>query len=265
MWRVTVALFDWNGKLLGTFVPYATSDPPLVIRQMEVSRDPKRALKIAKRIVETKFERMGEAAEDWGGGSEYERTRARHPPEEAKSVAQVRGAESIVTEAYWEVFRDELKRRWPDAKFRVRGHPTHGYKMKAVEPVNAALNYAYSILEAKARANIARVGLSPFFGFLHSTLLGKEPLVYDLQEFERTGMDRVTLDVMSDSQVQRGGFTRVSDWTVRLTRPTARKVVHAVERAFNARARPGTVEGRFLREATKVRTAVLYSPNRRKP
>ena len=256
MWRVTVALFDWNGKLLGTFVPHSTNDPPLVIRQMEVSRDPKKALKIAKEIVAVKFERMGEAAREWGGEDYYEGIRGRHPPDKIQSVAQARAAESIVTEAYWSVFRRELKRRWPDAKFKVRGHPTHGYKMKAVDPVNAALNYAYSILEAKARTNIARVGLSPHFGFLHSTLPGKEPLVYDLQEYERTEMDMAALEVLTDPVVQTQGFIREADWTSRLSRPTSRLMIEAVTAAFNGRTRGGTIEGRFFREASGLRYAL---------
>ena len=140
MWRVTVALFDWNEKLLETFVPYATNDPPLVLKQTQVSQDPKKALKIAKEIVSIKFDRMGEAAREWGDEDYYESIRGRHSPERVRSVSEARAAESIVTEAYWSAFRDELKRRWPDAKFKVRGHPTHGYKMRAVDPVNAVLN-----------------------------------------------------------------------------------------------------------------------------
>lgn len=256
MWRVTVALFDWNGKLLGTFVPYATRDPTIQVRQMQASQDPKKALKIAKEIVSVKFDRMGEAAKEWGGEDEYERVRCRHPPESAKSVAQARGIESVATQAYWSVFRTEVKRRWPKAPFKVRGHPTHGYKMKAVEPVNAALNYAYSLLEAKARTNIARVGLSPHFGFLHSTLTDKEPLVYDLQEYERTAMDRAVLEVLADPQVQWEGFMRLPDWTSRLTRPAAKRVVEAVSGAFNSHLRSGTVEGRFLDETRAIRQVV---------
>lgn len=251
-------LMGWTGNLLGTFVPYASNaDPMLQIRQMEASRDPKKSLKIAKQILDSKFERMGAAAEEWGGGAKYERVRSLHPPERAKSVAQVRGAESIVTEAYWSAFRDELGRRWPESKFKVRGHPHHGYKMKAAEPVNAALNYAYSILEAKSRTNIARVGLSPHFGFLHSTLPGKEPLVYDLQEYERAEMDRAVLNVLSDPAVQQGGFMRLPEWTSRLARQTASKVVEATSRAFNSPAQSGKLDGRFYREAVELRSLVL--------
>jgi CRISPR-associated protein Cas1 len=257
MWRVTVCLFDWTGKLLGTFVPYTTNDATIQVRQMEASRDPKKALKIAKQIVSVKFERMREAAREWDREEYYEEIRSRHPLEKVRSVSEARAAESIVTEAYWTVFRDELKKRWPDARFKVRGHPSHGYKMKAVEPVNAALNYAYSILEAKARTNIARVGLSPHFGFLHSTLPGKEPLVYDLQEYERTAMDRTVLEAVSDREVQEEGFLRTADWTSRLTRSASRKVIEAVTSGFNRKARNGSVDGRFYREVVNVRTQVL--------
>lgn len=258
MWRVTVCLMDWSGKLLGTFVPYASNaDPNLQLRQMEVSRDPKRALKIAKGIVEAKSDRMLEAAEEWGEGADVERIHAAHPISAAHSVKEARAVESWVTEAYWGAFRSELKRRWPEARFKVRGHPTHGYKMKAVEPVNAALNYAYSLLEAKARTNLARVGLSPYFGFLHSTLPHKEPAVYDLQEYERTEMDRAVLEVVSDPTIQRDGFVRTDDWSARLARPATRALVNAVSSDFNRSVPKGTVDGRFYREAFELRASVL--------
>lgn len=258
MWRVTVCLFDWTGKLLGTFVPYASSlDPELQIRQMEASRDHKKALDIAKEIVQAKSQRMLEAAQEWGNPIALERVHHAHPISKARSVKEARAVESWVTEAYWDEFRSELKGRWPEARFKVRGHPTHGYKMRAVEPVNAALNYAYSLLEAKARTNLARVGLSPYFGFLHSTLPQKEPAVYDLQEYERTEMDRAVLDVLSDSTVQKEGFVKLDDWTSRLTRPASRKVVEAVSGAFNRSVTKGTVDGRFYREAISLRGQVL--------
>lgn len=223
---------------------------------MKASENPKTCLKIAKQIVQAKFDRMGEAAREWGGEEYYEGIRKRHPPDRVKTVKEARAAESNVTEAYWSVFRTELKRRRPEARFKLRGHPNHPYQMRAVEPVNAALNYAYSILEAKARTNLARVGLSPQFGFLHSTGPNKEPAVYDLQEFERTTMDRAVLEVLSDPGVQTDGFIREGDWTSRLSRPTSRKVVAGATEAFNGRIRGGTLEGRFLREAQWFRASV---------
>ncbi|MCI4320684.1 MAG: CRISPR-associated endonuclease Cas1 [Thermoplasmata archaeon] len=257
MWRVTVCQFDWTGKLLGTFVPYAKADPPLMIRQMEVSRDPKAALKIAQGIVAAKMERMGEAVEEWGGSEEYETIRHRRDPFKTKSNGAVLSAEGAATEAYWGVFRQELTRRWPEAKFPMRGHHRHQYKIGAVDPVNAALNYAYSILEAKARTNLARVGLSPYFGFLHAPLTQKEPAVYDLQEYERATMDRAVLDVLADSEVQKHGFSKTERWISRLSRHTSRKTIAAVDDAFNVKVGRETVDGRFYRNAIDLRRVIL--------
>jgi CRISP-associated protein Cas1 len=257
MWRVTVALFDWTGKLLGTFVPYAKSDPPLLIRQMEVSRNPKAALKIAQGIVAAKIDSMGESVKEWGGNPDYEDVRRKRDPFKTRSNGQVLGVEAAATEAYWNVLRRELFRRWPEARFPRRGHHRHQYKIGAVDPVNAALNYAYSLLEAKARTNLARVGLSPYFGFLHAPLQHKEPAVYDLQEYGRTAMDRAVLQVLADPEVQKDGFIRTDSWTSRLTRPASRKMVEAVTSAFNENIGRATVEGRFYGEAVGLRSAVL--------
>lgn len=170
--------------------------------------------------------------------------------------------EAATTEAYWEVFRTELARRWPEGKFPRRGHHKHQYKIGAVDPVNAALNYAYSILEAKARTNLAWVGLSPYFGFLHAPLTQKEPAVYDLQEYERTTTDRAVLDLLGDPEVQRDGFVRTDHWVSRLSRPAAKKLVEGVTSAFNAPIKGGAIDGRFYRETVELRGAVLDSrPN----
>ena len=79
----------------------------------------------------------------------------------------------------------------------------------------------------------------------------------DLQEFERTTMDRAVLEVLTDPGVQEGGFIREGDWTSRLSRPAPRKIVEGVSDAFNGKIQGGTVEGRFLRAAQGLRSALV--------
>ncbi|HYW01134.1 MAG TPA: CRISPR-associated endonuclease Cas1 [Candidatus Acidoferrum sp.] len=59
------------------------------------------------------------------------------------------------------------------------------------DPVNAALNYGYGVLEGECRRAINTVGLEPSVGFLHdfSNYQTKQSLVYDLQELFRWIVD----------------------------------------------------------------------------
>jgi CRISPR-associated endonuclease Cas1 len=238
-----LSLLDQYGEPVGTFSPYAkTSKPDLQIRQMRSSADPKTAASIARRIVQGKLD----------NGSWLREA----PKVPALDVRGVRAFESAEATEYFAAFRAKVKAVWPSAKFEIRGHPRHANKLRAVEPVNALLNFGYHLLEVRSRALLARVGLSPYFGWLHSALPDKEAAIYDLQEFERATIDRAVLAVCADKEVQAHGFVRTNEWIVRLTPATIEKMVLAVEREFSARTDNGTVEGRFLREAQALRSWV---------
>ena len=61
---------------------------------------------------------------------------------------------------------------------------TTSHQNNASDPVNAALNYGYALLEGECRRAINAVGLEPSIGFLHdfSNYQTKQSLVYDLEE-----------------------------------------------------------------------------------
>ena len=59
------------------------------------------------------------------------------------------------------------------------------------DPVNAALNYGYGILQSQVWSAITLAGLEPFAGFIHVDRPGKPSLVLDLmEEFRQPVVDR---------------------------------------------------------------------------
>lgn len=54
--------------------------------------------------------------------------------------------------------------------------------MRQSEPVNALLNYGYTILESVVRKNLISASLLPDVGFVHKIGEAKEPLCYDMEE-----------------------------------------------------------------------------------
>ncbi len=64
----------------------------------------------------------------------------------------------------------------------------------AQDPVNAAFNYGYGILQSQVWTAATLAGLEPFGGFLHVDRPGKPSLILDLmEEFRQPGVDRPLL------------------------------------------------------------------------
>lgn len=62
------------------------------------------------------------------------------------------------------------------------------------DPVNAALNYGYGILQGQVWSAVTLAGLEPFGGFIHVDRPGKPSLVLDLmEEFRQPAVDRPLL------------------------------------------------------------------------
>jgi len=68
--------------------------------------------------------------------------------------------------------------------------------MNASDPINALLNYGYSILESMVRKDINTIGLDVSIGHLHEIAPSKHPLVYDLQELFRYVVDYSIIELL---------------------------------------------------------------------
>jgi hypothetical protein len=105
----------------------------------------------------------------------------------------------------------------------------------ATHPVNAMLNYGYSILEAEVRISVLTAGLDPEIGYLHTNRKGRLSVVYDLMEPLRPVVDRGILNLLvttssrrmtsrSRSGVSVGFIHNLSGgWSRSYRRPTSRR------------------------------------------
>jgi len=55
-------------------------------------------------------------------------------------------------------------------------------KNNATDIINGLLNYGYSVLAGEISKFVCGIGLDPYFGFMHKSHTGFQPLVYDLIE-----------------------------------------------------------------------------------
>lgn len=96
-----------------------------------------------------------------------------------------------------------------------------------MDPVNALLSFAYTLLAHEAAAALETVGLDPYVGCLHRDRPGRASLALDLmEEFRAIMADRFVLTLINTRQVTPKDFTRRENSAV-LLGDDARKTVLA--------------------------------------
>jgi CRISPR-associated protein Cas1 len=143
----------------------------------------------------------------------------------AGDIQAVRQFEALAAQVYWAVWREqpvtfpkaELS-RVPDhwRKFDTRKSPLTGSPQRAANPVNAILNYLYTMLEGESRLAIAALGLDPGLGFIHVDEKIRDSLACDLMEPIRPKVDAYVLDWITRTPLKRAWFFEQRDGNCRL-------------------------------------------------
>ena len=106
----------------------------------------------------------------------------------------------------------------------VRKH-NHG----ATHPVNAMLNYAYSLLETHVRIGVIADGYDPARGMLHSRVdPDSQSFVFDMMEPLRPVVDKAVLKLVGEETFSGVDFILRQNGVCRLSPELARRVVHGV-------------------------------------
>jgi CRISP-associated protein Cas1 len=108
---------------------------------------------------------------------------------------------------------------WRSSPFRLAGN------RNAAHPVNAILNYAYTVLESELRIKAIADGYDRTIGIMHEGRDGSSKFGFDLMEPERPKADRAVLDFVKTTVFDPADFTNGSDGVVRLNPQLARMVV----------------------------------------
>lgn len=147
----------------------------------------------------------------------------------AGSIPELMGIEGDAAAAYWASFGSMLRADdgWPGVRTR----------RPAADPVNAALNYAYALLQADVIRAVVACGLDPHAGFLHSPGRNKPALVLDLaEEFRPVISDSVVIRSFNNGELSSSDFTSVLGSCS--LRPAGRKaLIAAHERRVESKIR----------------------------
>lgn len=125
----------------------------------------------------------------------------------ARSRPELLGIEGDAAARYFHEFQSMLTPR-------VREHPAFQFTVRsrrpANDPINAALNYAYTMLLADAVRAVIACGLDPHTGFLHEPTRNKPALALDLIEEARAPVaDAVVIGAINNGEIRPGHFTNV--------------------------------------------------------
>lgn len=127
--------------------------------------------------------------------------------EQAPTVSDVMGLEGKAGNEYFRAWRS-LSPQWDDKSFaRVPVHwlsfdgrgsriKQRGTKYGATDPINALLNYAYTLGYAECRTACIANGLDPRIGFVHSDKLGRDSLACDVLEMIRHHIDDYVISLI---------------------------------------------------------------------
>ncbi|KEF33964.1 CRISPR-associated protein Cas1 [Deinococcus sp. RL] len=144
----------------------------------------------------------------------------------AESVDEVRGIEGAAARVYWEVFPLMLRQNrdffWLSERTR----------RPARDPINAVLNFVYTVLANDCASACQAVGLDPQLGFLHALRPGRSSLALDLMEELRPVVaDRAILTLINRQQLTPRDFVLHEGGTVTIREDARRTILaHLTER-----------------------------------
>jgi CRISP-associated protein Cas1 len=154
------------------------------------------------------------------------------------TITELRALEANCAAAYFRAWqgipikwRETSRRPIPDHwnSIEQRSSPFHlAGNRNAAHPVNAMLNYAYTVLESEVRIKAIAEGYDPTIGIMHEGRDGSSKFVFDLMEPERPKVDRSVLDFVKATVFDPADFTIRSDGVVRVNPQLARRIAGLV-------------------------------------
>lgn len=113
----------------------------------------------------------------------------------------LRGLEGTGSSTYFGVFEDMILREKETFFFRGRN------RRPPLDPVNAMLSFAYSLLASECAGALESVGLDAYVGFLHRDRPGRTSLAADLmEELRPCYADRFVLTLINNRMIRGDDF-----------------------------------------------------------
>lgn len=242
--NISLIRIDWKGNIVTVAGTSGYSaNPHRVQWQVETRDNAERRMEFCRSIITKKIEATVVTLEKAIRRSDaWERAvstayhaLSRLDEKQPTNVIELRALEANCAAAYFRAWRGipirwrgTSKRPIPDDWHAVaqRSSPFHlAGNRNAAHPVNAILNYAYSVLESAVRIKVIGEGYDPTIGIMHEGRNGSSKFVFDRMEEERPRVDQSVLEFSSRTVFDAADFTIRADGVCRLNPEMARMVV----------------------------------------
>lgn len=219
--NIALSFMTANGRFLARVTGEVKGNVTLRKEQYRISEDSERSISIARNCIIGKVYNsrwiLERAARDYPLRLDAEKLKMKsaflaesiqkiRKCEEADSL---RGLEGEAASVYYSVFDDMILQQKEGFYFQGRN------RRPPLDPVNAMLSFAYSLLANMCGAALEVVGLDPYVGFFHTDRPGRMSLALDVMEELRGVMaDRFVLTIINKRQIGASGFTKKENGAV---------------------------------------------------
>ena len=158
--------------------------------------------------------------------------------QDALTAEELRGIEGEAAQRYFDGFDSLILQQRETFAFAGRS------RRPPLDPVNALLSFAYTLLARECAAALEGVGLDPYVGFLHRPRPGRASLALDLmEELRPVCADRFVLSCINQKQLTARHCQRQESGAVLLTEEGRRAFLTAWQQR-----RQQTIQHPFLGE-----------------
>lgn len=203
---VWLSFFTRGGAYKGRLQPPVERGGKLRVRQWDRSRDPKFCLAFGRAVVRGKILGQKQVAAAYAKNYLAETLGEAHTllcqslerVESVETLEELRGVEGAASRAYFDLFR-----RWNRSEMPFEGR----HKRGATDPINALLNFGYTLLTRELEGFLEAGGLDPTIGFYHLADENRPSLACDwVEEFRHVVVDRLVLKLINEKIVQPDHF-----------------------------------------------------------
>lgn len=169
------------------------------------------------------------------------------------SVTSLPDSEYLAAKIYWNEFTNFIPAKYG---FKSRNQSRiRNSKNNATDVINALLNYGYAVLAGEISKFVCGFGLDPYYGFMHRTHSGFQPLVYDLIEPFRWLIDNSVYQIAnhmdSRRRIKLKEFSFTREGNVVLEYDLLRRFLETIERNFRKERRLEFKHGKKTKDGKK--------------
>ncbi len=238
---IVLTQLDTDGRLLLTAGGAQFDDPRLRRAQAAAATNPV-GVDIARALLTAKLHGQTAVAESLDAGSAATQTRRlAEQLGHTQDLPGLRGVEAQASNIYFaawaahancrfaERHRDRVPEHW--AHFSARTSPLKqggSSPRMAADPINALLNYTYTLAESECRLALQALGLDPGLGVVHTDKKNRDSLALDLLEPLRPVAEQHVLQLLTARSFTTDDFHETPQGSCRLLPPLTHLVAEAL-------------------------------------